>query len=556
MTLMKIRRRYWVIGGVVAVALFIIAAVMTAIRIPFSSELLRQRVIATLEDRLDATVELQSLSLRLYPVVHVVGDKLTIRHKGRTDVPPLISVERLTVRAEPVELWRRRISHVQLDGLNINIPPNRGDLLAGMNGTTDPADAGPAADDEPSVAASYMKQIVISELEAPDSKLVILRSDPSKPVRTWALHTLKVKNLGAARTMPFETRLTNGVPPGEIDAAGSFGPWNRDDPGHTAIDGRFTFDDADLSVFNGIAGTLSANGTFSGALDRLEVDGVTDTPDFTVNVGGHPVPLRTRYHAIVDATNGNTTLDPVEATFLDTPLTARGGVYEVPGVKGRVVRLDVTIDGGKLDDVIRLAVNTPKPTMTGRLHLTTKFELPPGPADVVEKLRLDGRFAIERGRFTDATVQQKINELSKRASAKMSEETTPKVTSEFSGRFRLGNGTLALPDVTFDIPGAVVQLAGDYGLRRGTLAFDGNLFMDAKISQTVTGFKSLLLKMADPFFRRNGRTVVPLTVSGTRADPKFGVNVGKVFRRGDAPVPPPTRRSPARGATSPNAKAN
>ena len=56
--------------------------------------------------------------------------------------------------------------------------------------------------------------------------------------------------------------------------------------------------------------------------------------------------------------------------------------------------------------------------------------------------------------------------------------------------------------------------------------------MDAKISQTVTGFKSLLLKIVDPLFRRNGRTVVPLRISGTRNNPKFGVSVGRVLRRG------------------------
>jgi hypothetical protein len=86
--------------------------------------------------------------------------------------------------------------------------------------------------------------------------------------------------------------------------------------------------------------------------------------------------------------------------------------------------------------------------------------------------------------------------------------------------------------VTFDVPGALVELSGQYALMQETITFDGNLFMDAKISQTVTGFKSILLKGVDPLFRRNGRTVVPLTISGTRNDPQFGVNVRRVFRRG------------------------
>jgi hypothetical protein len=82
-------------------------------------------------------------------------------------------------------------------------------------------------------------------------------------------------------------------------------------------------------------------------------------------------------------------------------------------------------------------------------------------------------------------------------------------------------------------------------MRRETIEFDGNLFMDAKISETMTGFKSLMLKLADPFFRRDGRTVVPLKVNGTRSDPHFGLDMRRVFRRGnDKKAPPKSTAKP------------
>jgi hypothetical protein len=80
-----------------------------------------------------------------------------------------------------------------------------------------------------------------------------------------------------------------------------------------------------------------------------------------------------------------------------------------------------------------------------------------------------------------------------------------------------------------------VELAGRYGLRRETIAFDGALYMDAKISQTMTGFKSLLLKLVDPLFRMNGRTVVPLKIGGTRNDPQFGLDLKRALRRSTPP---------------------
>jgi hypothetical protein len=205
------------------------------------------------------------------------------------------------------------------------------------------------------------------------------------------------------------------------------------------------------------------------------------------------------------------------------------------------------MEEGRLEDVMRLAVKTPEPVMIGGLRLETTFDLPPGDRDVVDKLRLDGRFSIREGRFTNAEVQRKINEMSLRASGKLRDRQrpprsgappgavatsgakAPAVTSDFEGRFQLADGTLTLPSVAFDIPGAAVRLSGRYGLQSERIAFAGNLYMDASVSETVTGWKSWLLKVADPLFRRQGQTVVPIRISGSRREPKFGVDFGRVF---------------------------
>jgi hypothetical protein len=514
--------------------------ILAAARIPFSSETLRVRLIHALEERLDVDAELDSLTLRFHPSLRAVGTGLTLRSRQRSDVPPLIEVKRFTVDANLSGLWDRKVSFVKLDGLRIQIPPGGGNVEPDDIPKT-PAQAEPKPPD-------YLKQVVITDVDAPDAKLIVLRRDPSKPPRTWSMHQLHVQHVSFGTSMPFETVLTNAIPPGEIKAAGTFGPWQTEDPGRTSLEGAFNFDRADLSVFDGIAGTLSASGHFTGTLNRIDITGHTDTPDFTVNTGGHPVPLTTSYHAVVDATNGNTTLDPVDATFLNTSVTAKGGVYEEASRKGRVIKLDLSINNGRLEDIMRLAVRAPKAPMSGLLHLTTKFVIPPEKRDIVDKLQLDGRFSIQRGRFTDADVQKKVNELSRRASAHVADELAARdVGSNFDGQFTLNNSRLSLPTVTFDVPGAIVELHGQYGMRREDIAFDGNLYMDAKISQTVTGFKSLLLKAIDPLFRRKGKTVVPLRISGSRAAPKFGVNVGRVLRRSSAAPdhPGPTRPVPA-----------
>ena len=108
-------------------------AAIGASRIPISSEVLRRRVVKTLGERLDAQVELAALSLRFSPQLHAMGAGLRIRHHGRTDVPPLISVERFTVHATLAGLWNRRVQAVALEGLEIRFRPTTEGRRGGMD---------------------------------------------------------------------------------------------------------------------------------------------------------------------------------------------------------------------------------------------------------------------------------------------------------------------------------------------------------------------------------------------------------------------------------------
>lgn len=546
---MAVRRRTWVIGFITLGGLVTAVLIALAGRIPFSSDTLRQRVEATLESRMDAEVELGELTIRFFPAVRVRGGGLAIRHKGRRDVPPLISVNAFTVDADLIGLWNRRVRRVSLDGLDIQIPPGQLGKQDVEKADDNEAQVEPEEADYDSYIPS-VREVVIKELVADEAKLTIIPRNPEKRAKVWQLHKLTVNNVGAGQEMPYRTVMTNAVPPGRIDTSGAFGPWATEEPGRTPINGAFTFDRADLSYFKGIAGILSAKGRYEGALSRIEVRGETETPDFTVKVGGHPVPLTTKYHSIVDGTNGDTTLERIDATFLKTSLVARGGVFDVKGGDGRLVTLDIEIEEGRLEDIMTLAVNTPKPPMTGAIHLETKFDLPPGDKDVVDKLLLNGRFGIKGGRFTNREVAVKIAELSRKARIDDDEKTPApaSVASDFSGRFSLGNGVLALPIVTFDVPGAAVRLTGRYGLESENIDFVGSLYMDAKISQTTTGWKSLLLKMVDPLFRRDGKTVVPIKIQGTRNAPAFGLDAKRVFNRDDPVAPPKTKPVPPKPA--------
>lgn len=521
-------------------AVVILLAIFAA-AVPFSANSLRHRIVSTLSDRLNSDVTLGDLQFHLFPRMHAVGTDLVIRQRGRSEVPPLITVKRFEVDADLAGLMRKHVAHVQLVGLDIEIAPRQHHDDGDDEKPTKPSDgtiaatgdAGRVKDKSTTDRDSDRDRAVVDALDSSDVRLAINSSKPGKPPKVWDIHTLHMEQVGITKSMPYRATLTNGIPRGEIVTEGRFGPWQRDEPGETPLDGTYTFDKADLSIFKGISGMLNSRGSFGGTLERIDAKGETDTPDFTIKVGGHPFPLHTRFHSIIDGTNGDTLLEEIDASFLESSLVAKGAVVDTPGVHGRTVTLDVQMDRARIEDIMVMAVKAAKPPMTGGLKLSTKFLLPPGDTDVSERLRLEGEFAIASARFLNNGVQSKIEELSARGRGAKSDAPNDHVVSNFHGQFKLADGTLLLPALQFGVPGAVVRLAGGYALKPETLDFKGELLLDAKISETVTGFKSVLLKAVDPLFKQKdgSGSRIAIQIHGHRDAPAFGVDMKRTLKK-------------------------
>jgi hypothetical protein len=458
----------------------------------------------------------------------VYGERLKVQHRARTDVPPLIEVRSFSATGGFTGLWTRghHLRAVELDGLQIHIPPRpRKDPNA-----PDRDEDEKTPDTAPGEESKFEK-VFVDRITSTDAELVLIPRRQDKDPRVFPIHELTIDSVGAGEMMPFRATLTNPKPRGLIETTGNFGPWDRLEPSRTPIAGVYRFTDANLATIKGISGTLRSHGDFKGPLDRIETHGETETPDFALTSGGHPVALTTKSIAVVDGTDGNTYLQSVQAKFLKTEVLAYGSVTRQRGVNGRTIQLQATIDDGRIEDLLYLTTKAAKPLMAGDVRLTTTLLLPPGEEDVVERLVLKGQFGVLNARFAASEVRQKLAEMSRRAQGKDDEEALTRVTSDLRGRFSLSRGVLRFADLTFSIPGAAVHLAGWYDLQRETMDFEGTLRMQATISEAAGGgFKSAVLKVVDPFFRKKGAgTVLPIRVTGTREHPKFGVDVMKAL---------------------------
>lgn len=508
---MRVRPRRIVAGTLVSLAI-VVGGGFALLNTEWASRRVAREAAALLESRFDGRVDVETLSMALFPRVAVSGTNLRLTREDSTQ--PLLEIARFEVSGTPLELFRRAAHRVELDGLQIYVQRGR-PRPQGM-----------------SLQSQQLRDVRIGEVNVRNGRLVILPDDPQKLPLEFGLQDVTLTDFHFDRATRFAARLLNPKPRTVIQTEGTFGPWQTGAPRATPVSGVYLFNEGELDAIKGLGGHLTSSGKFDGVLERIQVQGTTTSSDFTLDLAEQPMPLRTAFKATVDGTRGDVLLDDVDATLGQSRIRAHGSVASTPGAKGRTVTLTVTMKDARFEDLLQLAVKGQEPPMQGRLDIDTGFELPPGDEDVPQRLKLRGRFAIRSGRFASDMAQNKIDELSRRGRGQPQNASVSNVMSAFGGNFTLQDGLLRLPGLRFSVQGARVDLDGRYTLRTQALDFIGALRLDAPVSRTVTGFKSILLRPIDPLFRRNGAgTHLPIRISGTVNQPNFGVDVKKVLSR-------------------------
>ncbi len=531
---MNRRTRKWVVAAVVVT---FVAAVTVAIAVTVLSRrfqpYIRARAIEYLEKRFDAEVGLGSLSIR-FPniaplrllfqggrgtVARVVGHALILRQKqAPADQPPIIAIGNFSFNVDLGAVFDspRRIDVVTVESMTVSIPPK-----------DDRVPLPPSSD-----SASASNGVLIDKLVVSNTRLIILprstpEGDPQKQPLTFDIDKLTMTSVGKDSAMQYDAVLTNPKPPGLIHSTGSFGPWVAGSAGDTPLSGDYTFDHADLSVFSAIAGILHSSGHFTGSLSSVTAKGTASVPDFRLKGAGNKVPLTTSFEVLVDGTNGNTVLQPITATLGSTRFTTSGAVIKKNGAFRRTIALDVSMPAGNLADILRLAMKG-DPFMEGKLALKTAIAIPPLTGKVSEKLMLDGHFTLTNAQFLKSQIQDKIDALSRRGQGQPKNQDITQVVSDMRGTFRMADQRLSFSELTFAIPGAAINLTGDYDLGSDTVNFAGSVGLDAKVSQTMTGWKRWALKPVDPFFSKHGAgTFLRIRIDGSSKDPHFGLDHGK-----------------------------
>jgi AsmA-like C-terminal region len=473
-------------------------------------------VVETLAARFHSPVELDRLSLSMSRGVMVTGGGLRILYlagptkpDARPNAPPMLTVESFEFSTGWRELLRptTRVVSVKVRGLQVNVPPK--------------GERGAAMPDDAKRRGQPRLGIAVDTIECTDAKVVIETSKPGKKPLEFAISRLVLTDVGAMQPFTYEAVLVNPKPVGNVRSTGHFGPWQGDNPRDTPLDGSYEFTHADLSSIHGIGGILASTGRFGGTLGKIAVEGVTDTPDFRLDVSDHALPLHTEFRAEVDGTTGDTRLEEVKARVGRSELTAAGAVIRSEGVRGHTTDLRVVMERGRIEDMLALGLKANPTLMRGALALKTHILIPPGPVSVSRKMRLEGTFAIHGAEFNDAQMQQKVDAMSMRAQGKprlANAQDAEVVASSISGKFSQADGVVEVSELTYQMPGAQAQMEGKVELVGSTFEFHGKVRTEATASQMTTGWKSLLLSPFDKLLKKDGAGLeLPIKVTGTRS---------------------------------------
>lgn len=379
------RKKLVLFGGLTALVIIVIAGVLLAVPWPFRES----AIIKNLEEAGSGKVEIRNFRQIYFPHPGCIAEGVTYRLA--TNASPFVTLEKLTIQSNYLGLLGSHISRIRADGMHIYVPPKGSkQKFNGLNS-----------------ASTH-----IDEIDVYNAVLEVPRQDAGKAPVLFGIHELTLNPASANRPMHFSTTLSNPEPPGEIIAAGEFGPWRGM---QTPVKGDYTFKNADLGTFEGIAGILFSEGKFSGILQHIDVAGKINIPEFEVNRSDHKVALNSEFTAYVNGANGDTFLNQVSSEFLKTKVISKGMVAAAAGQKGKTATIDIEAQNGRIEDILRLFTREGRPPMAGEVSFQGRAILPAGEMRFLKKIQLAGDFGISDSSFTRQSTQEKVDQLSQSA---------------------------------------------------------------------------------------------------------------------------------------------
>jgi hypothetical protein len=510
-----------------AIAAILVLAAVGLLAIRAVTPRTQGAIVTWLVDQFGGRATVEEVRWSLRPQLTITASNVMVTGPDVHVSQPLVRIETVTIETTFRDLLSspRRVRLVGLRGLVLRIPPRKRPVTAAPVAATESTAGRPQPVHDGRTGG--MPAVQIGRVVAQAMRIEILSARADKPPLLYDVHDLRLEDIVAGRATKFSASLTNPKPIGDVTTEGTFGPWNKNDPGATPIDGAFRFADADLGSLRGLTGILQAQGTYSGSIAEIHAAGTAEIARFAVT--GRPVPLTARFDVVVGGTTGDVTMQPVDVSVQASRLISSGAVVRARDVRGRRVEMDVRTTEARVEDLLVLALKS-APPLYGPIALETTLRIEPGDGPVIRRLNLDGRFAIKRASFARTDIRKTLARVSQATGGgPVSGEDGSSVAADMTGRFTLDDGTLNLRSVSFAVPGTAVRLGGSYGIENGALNLRGTIRISRSIADVaparVTGWIETLGRMDDRLKIDTAGTTLPITITGSREKPVFKLDL-------------------------------
>jgi hypothetical protein len=483
--------------------LFLLVLAVAVIMLGFKWPFTQSKITAQLERATQSTVTIGKFRRTFFPVGCVAED-VTFRDSKLLVTSSPIRVKTLTMQATLSGLLIKHVALIHAEGADIEteLPPRQS-----SGGSQKPAQS---------------QQVIVERIVLSNSVLQVIRNGhPSK----FAIHEFSLSPPMPNQVMQYEAALSNPKPGGEIHAAGSIGPWLKQDAAATHISGSYSFNQADLGDIHGLGGIADSSGQFQGTFNDLKIEGRVITPGFEVNHTGHRIPVSSRFVASVDATSGIVELNQFTGAFSGSTVVSHGSIHDPKKGEQTPTDLAISVTGGRIQDFLYLVLKSPNPSLVGILNFKGTGTLPGQLHPFLKQVGLTGDFSITNGELTNQQTQRKLDDLSQRARGEKDNgaSNADPVSEELRGHVDLKGGVASLTNVRVHVPGSVALLSGTYNLLTKDIDLRGRVLTRVTLSKETSGMKSFILKMVGPFLKKNrvGGAVIPITITGKYPHPIY-----------------------------------
>ncbi|MDQ1451436.1 MAG: hypothetical protein QOK38_1302 [Acidobacteriaceae bacterium] len=486
-------------------ALFVLALVGVQVMLTYWPFRYRE-VHPLLEHTFRSKVTVKRYHRTYFPHPGYVAEDVTFYRHGDTQIPPLATLDRMTV----VGTWTNLIFHphqlyeIRLGGLHVRIPP--------------PGTKARGLDFNEGVVASSEQTIEIETIVADGTTLDSLGENGAPPLRLQ-FPLLQIHNVHQGQPLSFFARVLIPRPQGVVLANGSIGPFRTNDYGATPLSGTYSLQNADLSQVHGISGHASASGRYSGTFSGIETFGQVAIPDFRA-ASAHRVRLDAAYRVLVNGTNGDVEIQDTEVRTGENLITASGSVVGKPNK----VNLTIATKDSRVQDLLKI-VEHDDPSIVGKVSFHAAVNLNNGPGKFLQRLGLKGEVSLAQVSLLKPDRQHDMNAFAARVQKDPpggSKTDPPQVTATASSSTTFHEGTAYFPDIHLTFPGADAHLHGTFNLLDTRIHFTGKADLQRDISRAATGWKSAFLKPLIPFFRHNDAgAIVSVAVTGTAKQPEI-----------------------------------